>query len=71
MSNVKELLQFAKENDKVVKLIAERGRNFIRDHLRMEDVSCYWLKLLKRYAKLLKFKPTRNKEYKQITSSSR
>ena len=32
----------------------------------MEDVSCYWETLLKRYTKLLKFKPTRNKEYKEI-----
>lgn len=66
LNEVKELLQFAKENDAVVKQIAERGRQFIWDHLRMEDVSCYWEKLLKRYAKLLKFKPTRNKQYKQI-----
>ena len=45
-----------------------RGRKFIWDHLRMEDVSCYWLKLLKKYAKLQSFKPTRDKSFKQIKS---
>lgn len=66
LSDVKELLEFAQENDDVVHEIAKRGRQFIWDHLRMEDVSCYWLNLLKRYAKLLTYKPTRNSSYKQI-----
>ncbi|VDI58881.1 protein glucosyltransferase [Mytilus galloprovincialis] len=66
LSDVRELLVFAKENDNVVKDIAERGRQFIMDHLRMEDVSCYWGKLLKNYAKLLKFKPKRNEKYRQF-----
>ncbi|KAL3852426.1 hypothetical protein ACJMK2_016066 [Sinanodonta woodiana] len=66
LSDVKVLLQFARENDEVVHQIAIRGKQFIWDHLRMEDVSCYWEKLLKRYAKLLNFKPKRNKDYIQI-----
>lgn len=66
LSDARELLLFAKDNDDVVKEIAERGRTFIMDHLRMEDVSCYWKKLLTNYAKLLTFKPKRNKNYKQI-----
>ena len=57
-------------NDQVfywyIYIIFFRGRQFIWDHLRMEDVSCYWETLLKKYAKLLKFKPKRNKNYKQI-----
>lgn len=44
-----------------------RGEEFITDHLRMEDVECYWEKLLKKYSKLLKFTPTKNKSFKQIT----
>ncbi|KAL4226109.1 Protein O-glucosyltransferase 1 [Mactra antiquata] len=66
LSDVKELLLFAQQNDDVVHDIAKRGRQFIWDHLRMEDISCYWLKLLKQYAKLLTYKVTRNKSYKQI-----
>ncbi|XP_067134035.1 protein O-glucosyltransferase 1-like [Centruroides vittatus] len=49
LHNVKELLDFAKENDVEMKKIAERGYNFIWDHLQMEDVSCYWYELLKQY----------------------
>ncbi|ESP00309.1 hypothetical protein LOTGIDRAFT_225910 [Lottia gigantea] len=66
LSNVKELLLFAQENDEVVRKIAERGRQFIWDHLRMEDVSCYWKKILKRYAKLLKYKVEKDESLKQI-----
>lgn len=66
LSDVRDLLEFAKENDDVVHEIAKRGRQFIWDHLRMEDVTCYWETLLKKYAKLLKFKTKKNKTYKQI-----
>lgn len=66
LSDVRDLLEFAKENDDVVHEIAKRGRHFIWDHLRMEDVTCYWETLLKKYAKLLKFKTKKNKTYKQI-----
>lgn len=61
MANVQELLEFAKENDKVVKKIAERGRYHVWHHLRMKDVTCYWKKLLLRYSKLLNYKPQRDK----------
>ena len=48
-----------------------RGREFIMNHLEQKDVSCYWEKLLKRYAKLMKWKPTKNKDLKQIGAKSR
>ena len=32
------------------------GRDFIWDHLRLEDVSCYWKTLLTEYAALLRYK---------------
>ncbi|XP_066283817.1 protein O-glucosyltransferase 1-like [Branchiostoma lanceolatum] len=71
LKDVKELIEFAKANQGVVKEIAERGFQFIWDHLRQEDVQCYWKKLLKKYAKILKFKPTRRKEYQQMKPKSR
>jgi len=43
-----------------------RGYQFIWDHLRMEDVSCYWKKLLLRYAKLLQWKPQRVNGYEEV-----
>ncbi|KAG0728997.1 Protein O-glucosyltransferase 1 [Chionoecetes opilio] len=56
-SEIRELLQFAQENDQVVSQIAERGHHFIQDHLRMKDVLCYWKKLLLSYASLLTYQP--------------
>lgn len=66
LHNVKDLIEFAIENDYVVKKIATRGYNFIARHLRMKDISCYWEELLKNYASLLKFKPKLNKKFKQL-----
>jgi len=36
-------------------LYIHRGRDFVWRHLRQEDISCYWRRLLRRYAKLLDF----------------
>ncbi|XP_020366799.2 protein O-glucosyltransferase 1 isoform X2 [Rhincodon typus] len=66
LSNVRELLQFVQENDHIAREIAERGRQFILEHLKMEDVSCYWKQLLMRYSKLLLYKPKKQKKYIQI-----
>jgi Glycosyl transferase family 90 len=32
----------------------------------MEDVQCYWKKLLKRYAALTRWKPVRDPSFKEI-----
>jgi EGF-domain serine glucosyl/xylosyltransferase len=53
----RELIQFAMENDDVVWDIAQQGRLFIENHLRMKDITCYWSLLLKNYARLLKYEP--------------
>lgn len=52
---LKKLLQFFKANDHLAQEIAERGQNHIWEHLKMKDINCYWRKLLRKYAKLLKF----------------
>lgn len=81
----RELIYFAKENDRVAEEIAQRlgcilfnsnwlmvtvlewthnilrGRDFIKSHLRMDDVICYWKKLLTRYSLLLKWRTVRDK----------
>nr|XP_006124303.1 protein O-glucosyltransferase 1 isoform X2 [Pelodiscus sinensis] len=64
----KELLQFVKENDDVAQEISERGRQFIKDHLQMEDVSCYWETLLTEYSKALTYTVKRRKSYDEIVS---
>ncbi|KAJ8920943.1 hypothetical protein NQ315_015736 [Exocentrus adspersus] len=54
---MRELIEFAVQHDDLAREIAENGYNVIWNNLRMKDVSCYWNKLLKRYAKLLTYKP--------------
>lgn len=65
----RELLEFVSHNDDKAREIADRGHDMILSHLRMKDVSCYWKKLLKRYAKLLQFKPERDKSLVERDSS--
>lgn len=52
---LKQIVEFVVEHDDIAKKIAERGHQHIWDHLKMNDVHCYWRKLLKKYAKLLQF----------------
>ncbi|XP_038659704.1 protein O-glucosyltransferase 1 [Scyliorhinus canicula] len=66
LSNIRELLQFFQDNDHLAREVAERGRQFILDHLKMDDISCYWKQLLLRYSKLLLYEPKKQKKYKQI-----
>lgn len=55
------LLEFVSHNDDKAQEIAQRGYDLILNHLKMKDVVCYWKKLLTRYAKLLRFKPEKDK----------
>ncbi|XP_072240131.1 protein O-glucosyltransferase 1 [Leuresthes tenuis] len=66
LSDVRELLQFVKENDAVAQQIATRGKEFILEHLRMDDISCYWERLLTQFSQLLAYKPHRRNNYNQI-----
>ncbi|XP_049919635.1 protein O-glucosyltransferase 1 [Epinephelus moara] len=66
LSDVRELLQFVKENDDIAQEIATRGKEFILDHLRMQDVSCYWERLLTEFSRLLTYKPKRKSNYNQV-----
>ncbi|XP_037617789.1 protein O-glucosyltransferase 1 [Sebastes umbrosus] len=66
LSDVRELLQFVKENDAIAQEVASRGKELILDHLRMQDVSCYWERLLTEFSHLLTYKPKRKSDYNQI-----
>jgi len=66
LKDARELIQFAIENDNIAKSIAARGRNFVKEHLKLEDVTNFWKDLLVEYTKLLKFKPTLNKKFNKI-----
>ncbi|XP_034720401.1 protein O-glucosyltransferase 1 [Etheostoma cragini] len=70
LSDVRELLQFVKENDAIAEEIATRGKEFILVHLRMQDVSCYWERLLTEFSRLLTYKPKRKNNFNQIVHRS-
>lgn len=67
LKNVQELIEFAVENDDIARAVAQRGHDFIVKHLKMRDVENYWLKILKRYAKLMKWTISRDQTLKEIT----
>ncbi|XP_032677705.1 O-glucosyltransferase rumi homolog [Odontomachus brunneus] len=54
---LENLITFAINNNDLAKKIADRGREFIWNNLRMSDVTYFWKQLLKSYGKLLKYKP--------------
>ena len=43
-----------------------RGQQFIEKHLTMDDVKCYWKKLLLEYSSLLNYKVKKLKNYNEI-----
>ncbi|XP_043966018.1 protein O-glucosyltransferase 1 isoform X1 [Gambusia affinis] len=70
LSDVRELIQFVKENDSVAQDIASRGQEFILNHLQMGEITCYWEKLLSEFSQLLTYKPKQRSNYKQIVQKS-
>jgi len=66
LTEVEEIMEFVKENDGVVRKIAERGAKFVEDHLNLRDVEDYWFKILKKYGKLAKWKPKRDWNFMKI-----
>lgn len=55
IEELREMIEFFKQHDELAQSIAERGFKHIWNHLRVNDVKCYWEKLLKSYAKLVKY----------------
>jgi len=64
--DIRELLHFLRENADIASSIARNGQTFIEKHLRIKDVHKYWRVLLKKYSKLLDFKPTKNLGFIEI-----
>eukprot|EP01052_Picozoa_sp_SAG31_P006721 SAG31_NODE_312_length_17856_cov_14.557827_1_plen_222_part_00 len=55
MSDMEDLLLFARENDDIAEKIAEAGYQFVKNNLRYVDVKVYWRQLLRQYAMLLRY----------------
>ena len=66
---IEQLLHFfaSEEGDAAGRRIAQRGRDFIWEKLRISDVECYWRTLLERYSQLLDFEPKKRKDYVEVT----
>lgn len=63
---IRKIVLYFKNNDKLAKEIADRGFQHIWDNLTDKDVTCYWRKLLKRYAKLVKYTVEKDKDLKRL-----
>ncbi|CAG9825570.1 unnamed protein product [Phaedon cochleariae] len=55
--SIRELVEFAMNHDDMAREIAENGYKAIWNSLKLSHVSCYWERLLSRYAELLSFRP--------------
>jgi protein glucosyltransferase len=60
---LEDLIAFAKAHPAISRNIAENGRDFILNRLRMVDIDSYWLALLKSYSKLLDFEVVTAREH--------
>ncbi|PBC26089.1 CAP10 family protein [Apis cerana cerana] len=68
---LEEIIQFAIDNDDISKKIANHGRDFIWNNLKISDVTQFWKKLLKKYSKLLKYKISLDKNLIKIERKER
>lgn len=65
-AKLEEVVEFLRANPSISEAIADNGRRFITDHLKMVDVEQYWRSLLLAYASRLDFKPEPNSDYIKI-----
>jgi protein glucosyltransferase len=61
--DIQDIVEFAMENDGVAEMIANEGYQFVWNHLKQEDVECYWKMLLVDYSKLIKWKIIKEDSY--------
>ena len=68
-SDADMVINFLDEHPQWAAAIAENGRQFVLQRLRMEDVQGYWDDLLTRYAKLQKFEPIVDHTLKTVVTA--
>jgi protein glucosyltransferase len=64
--DILNLLTFLRANEDTARQIANAGKDFIEQNLSMDEVECYWRKLLTTYTSKLNFAPTRDKSFIEI-----
>ncbi|KAK3578460.1 hypothetical protein CHS0354_038549 [Potamilus streckersoni] len=57
LGDLKEKLQWAKDNDEKAQQISRNGRQFVMDHLLPKNIFCYHVKLFQEFSKKLVYKP--------------
>lgn len=65
--DIQRYIEYFKQNDALAQEIALRGFQHIWDHLTDKDVKCYWRKLLKKYAKLVKYDVVKDNDLIRIS----
>ena len=66
-AELEDLITFAKSHPAISRSIAENGRDFVVNRLRMVDIDNYWLVLLKSYSKMVDFEiEKRNEKFIEI-----
>jgi protein glucosyltransferase len=63
---LKKLIEFFVKHENLAEKIAENGNEMIWKNLRIEDVECFWRRLLRSYAKLIKYEIIKNEDYIEI-----
>ncbi|XP_070495391.1 O-glucosyltransferase rumi homolog [Chironomus tepperi] len=63
---LQKLIKFFVDHQDIAQEIAERGYDMIWNNLMMEDVECYWRRLLRYYGRLIKFEVKRKEEFIEI-----
>lgn len=64
--DLKALIEFFKNHEDIAEEIAKRGFEMIWKNLRLDDVECYWRRLLRQYSKLMRYEVKRNDEFIEI-----
>lgn len=52
---LKKIIEFFNVHQELSQQIADRGHEMIWNNLKIEDVECYWRRLLRHYAKLTNY----------------
>ena len=60
------MIEFFKEHQSIAREIAENGYEMVEKNLRIEDVECYWRRLLRSYGKLIKYEVEKDEDFIEI-----
>ena len=65
-SDAADVIAFLRAHDDLAAKIARNGYELVHKHLQMSDVSAYWEDLLRSFAALAKYEPSRDESFKHV-----